>query len=131
MHSTTIHVASRPGPGRSGEVDGLPLRLLPKRGTRANLPPGAALLELHAHLHPGEGLYVCITSTPERTLPALRAAQASLSRLANVQCTSGKLELGTRLERNQQASWRPCPRKRATPRAGQGTGHCRRSSRAY
>ena len=48
----------------------------------------AALLELHAHL--GEGLYaflddVYITSTPERTLPALRAAQASLSRLANVQ----------------------------------------------
>ena len=31
----------------------------------------------------------------------------------------------TRLEKNQQASWRPCPEKRATPRAGQGTGHCR------
>ena len=55
----------------------------------------AALLELHAHLLPGEGLYaflddVYITSTPERTLPALRAAHASLSRLANVQVHLGK-----------------------------------------
>ena len=49
MHSTAIHVASRPGPGRSGEVDGLPLRLLPRRGTRANLPPGEARVpQLHS-----------------------------------------------------------------------------------
>ena len=42
MHSTAIHVASRPSPGRSREVDGLPLRLLPEKGTRANPPPGGA-----------------------------------------------------------------------------------------
>ena len=47
----------------------------------------AALLELHAHLHPEEGLHVFLD---ERTLPALRAAQASLSRLANVQVHLGK-----------------------------------------
>ena len=44
---------------------------------------------------PGEGLYaflddVCITSLLERTVPALRAAQASLSCLANVQVHLGK-----------------------------------------
>ena len=42
MHSTAIHVASRPGPGRSRDVDGLPLRLLPTKGTHANPPPGGA-----------------------------------------------------------------------------------------
>ena len=30
--------------------------------------------------------------------------------------------------RGTSRPWRPCPSKRATPRAGQGTGHCRRSS---
>ena len=55
----------------------------------------AALLDLHSQLHPGEGLYaflddVYITSLPERTPPALRAAQTSLSRLANVQVHLGK-----------------------------------------
>ena len=55
----------------------------------------AALLDLHSQLHPGKGLYaflddVYITSLPERTLPALRAAQTSLSRLANVQVHLGK-----------------------------------------
>ena len=65
----------------------------------------AALLDLHSQLQPGEGLYaflddVYITCPPERTLPALRAVQASLSRLANVQ-TLEKLVLRTRLERSQ------------------------------
>ena len=40
MHSTAINVTSRPGPGRSCKVDGLPLPLLPQKATRANPLPG-------------------------------------------------------------------------------------------
>ena len=37
-----IHVATHPGLGRSSAVDGLPLRLLPKKDTLANPPPEGA-----------------------------------------------------------------------------------------
>ena len=42
MHSIAIHVATHPGLGRSSAVDGLPLRLLPKKDTLANPPPEGA-----------------------------------------------------------------------------------------
>ena len=55
----------------------------------------AALLHLHFRLRPDERLYAClddiyVTSTPERTLPALRSAQEELSQHANVQDHLGK-----------------------------------------
>ena len=56
----------------------------------------AALLHLHSQLRPDERLYaflddVYVTSTPERTLPALRSAQEVLSQHANVQVHLGKM----------------------------------------
>ena len=53
---------------------------------------------------------VDITSSPERSIPALRAAQVCLSRLFNVpkKHAVGRFVLGTRLERNPPVCWQRC-----------------------